>query len=245
MNKISNSLLLLLLISILVISLSFCAGCTDASKSSFGTDISWTGVWNSTTDERGIMTLIQEGETVSGIYNRSDADPVRVSGILSEEGYILTGRWESNSAAGPFELAMDTGQAAYSGWWMNETVSEETTPIPWNGTRTTPLKVSWTGIWKDEVEGVGEMKLHQAGNTVQGTYGYDGDYGAISGTLSGGGYILTGRWSENGAEGLFEFTMTPRQDAFTGWWIDGVLSDDTTKNPWNAIRSMPASESVK
>ena len=237
-EKFSNSHLLLLT-CILVISFSFGAGCIESSKSASGGDTFWTGVWNSTADGTGVLTLVQDEEAVSGTYNRSDVDPVIVSGILSEDRYMLTGRWEGDGAEGPFELAMERGLAGFSGWLMNETVSGETTTIPWNGTRTTPLKVSWTGVWKDEVEGVGEMKLHQAGNTVTGTYGYDSDYGAISGTLSGGGYLLTGRWYEDGAEGEFSFTMTPRQDAFSGWWRDDVSSGDTTKHPWNGIRSLP------
>jgi hypothetical protein len=81
---------------------------------------------------------------------------------------------------------------------------------------------NWLGIWNTDY---GKMELKQTGTTVTGTYGDDGNY-TLTGTVSGN--KLTGKYSEDGSVGLFEFYMTEDNSSFNGWFGD----DQTAKQDW-------------
>ncbi len=89
----------------------------------------------------------------------------------------------------------------------------------------------WARTWNTTYA---EMTLTQSGNSVEGTYGFQG--GHISGTVSGN--VLTGRWDEEPTRagpndaGPLQFTLAPDEQSFTGTWrYDG--DDPSISRGWN------------
>ena len=69
----------------------------------------------------------------------------------------------------------------------------------------------WTGTWSTSFN---KMVLQQSGNTVTGTYDYNG--GQIQGIVSGNN--LVGSWTETSKAGIFDFTMANDCNSFSGNW---------------------------
>lgn len=195
--------------------------------------ISWTGVWLDDVEEYGRMTLVQDGDAVSGVYTYED-DQGTVAATVSDDGYLLTGIWSDDEDEGPFEFRMEDCQVHFTGWWMYDIETNDTTQYPWNGIRAPD--VSWTGVW-DDPDGEGNITLVQDGKTVSGTYMYDDIPGTVTATISDGGFTLNGIWSDDEDMGAFGWTMANNQNAFTGWWMYDIESGDTTKYPWDGIRA--------
>jgi len=249
MKGISQNLMVLVL-GIVVLCLVLTAGCTQSTgtspapatvSSTPAPAVSWTGEWNGT-GWYITMTLIQINGSVSGTYLEENATLGNVSGTVSNGGYNLTGTWSEGNASGPFELTMAKSQDHFTGWWISGNQTG-----PWNAVRSpapeivssTPAPaVSWTGVWND-VDWNMTMTLAQTNSSVSGTYlEENATLGNMSGTVSNGGYTLTGTWSEGAKSGPFELTMAKSQDHFSGWYMSGNQSADMTKYPWGlSVRS--------
>jgi len=240
MKGISQNLMVLAL-GIFVLCLVFTAGCTQSTgtspvpatvSSTPAPAVSWTGEWNDTDEEGLMMTLAQANNSVSGTYLR-DTILGTVSGTVSSGGYNLTGTWYEGNSSGPFELTMAKSQGTFTGWWMYDNRSGDTTKYPWNSTRSPSPAVSWTGVWNGTDWNM-TMTLIQINGSVSGMYleEENATSGNVSGTVSNGGYNLTGTWSEENASGLLELTLAKSQDHFTGWW-----TFDNQTGPWNGVRS--------
>ncbi|WP_440950632.1 hypothetical protein [Methanosphaerula subterraneus] len=107
------------------------------------------------------------------------------------------------------------------------------TPAAVSSTPSPSPTVSWTGVWNDTAWNM-TMTLIQINGSVSGTYleEENATSGNVSGTVSNGGYNLTGTWSEENASGSLELTMAKSQDHFTGGW-----TIDNQTGPWNGVRS--------
>lgn len=104
-------------------------------------------------------------------------------------------------------------------------------------TTTAAPAMSWTGTWTTQP--YGPLALTQAGNHVSGSYAYGTTTGTLSGTVSGGGYIISGTWYEDKEEGPFEFNMASSGNQFTGWWDYQNMTMVKEYNPagnWNGNR---------
>ena len=77
----------------------------------------------------------------------------------------------------------------------------------------------WAGDWNCTIDGgpsCGRMRIALDHNAVSGSFG---NGGSIDGTVSGN--TLTGTWSYNGGNGSFSTTLAPDGQSFVGTWQPG------------------------
>jgi hypothetical protein len=87
----------------------------------------------------------------------------------------------------------------------------------------------WTGTWDTSFN---KMHLQQSGNSVTGTYEWDGGR-LLNANVQGD--ILQGNWVENGNQtGSFAFRINSTCDAFNGQW--NYDSSPSSLRPWSGTR---------
>jgi hypothetical protein len=104
----------------------------------------------------------------------------------------------------------------------------------------------WDGTWNHRMWGEwgdGPMTLCQNGNSVTGTYTYEGTSGSLAGTVSGS--ELRGTWTEYDSQGApadsgaFIFRMTAGDNEFNGWfnYNPGQPVDTTVTPIWTGQKT--------
>lgn len=102
--------------------------------------------------------------------------------------------------------ATEEAQAAVAEAEATGAVVEDVAAIDWTGT--------WRSFWRG---GQALLILEQEGTAISGTY-QPGD-GKIEGAVEG--VVVTGTWSQPGAEGGFEFALAPDGQSFVGRYANG------------------------
>jgi hypothetical protein len=191
------------------------------------------------------MTLVQSGSTVTGTSNYYGWS---LNGTVS--GNSLTGTWSAPDLPpiwdstqnmyiaaphifGQVQLTLDPSGISFSGIFKGEyhhtwdprfvvhgeKVGYTPTPTPPPPPPPSTSK-QFTGKWDTNW---GEMNLSQVGNTLTGSYDYDG--GKLAGTIDG--TTATGTWSEAPSyqppfdAGDFTFTLSADGKIITGQWRYG------------------------
>ncbi|HII77224.1 MAG TPA: hypothetical protein HA264_09375 [Methanolinea sp.] len=109
------------------------------------------------------------------------------------------------------------------------------TPVPI--ATTASFSGTWNTKWYDEEgEHPDLMFLEQAGSAVIGMYSESN--GTINGTF--GGSRLVGTWVDyyenETVTGVFEFTLSPDGNSFTGKWADTLEELANATEFWNGVR---------
>ena len=84
-----------------------------------------------------------------------------------------------------------------------------------------------------------EMVLVQDGDKVTGQYAYNN--GKIEGTLNG--RTLTGRWTEDGDSGRFEFEFNKNGRSFDGRRTTGDVQPTSKSDSWDGVMTVAGSKS--
>lgn len=84
----------------------------------------------------------------------------------------------------------------------------------------------WAGTWETNW---GTMKLTQQDNEVTGRYDLNDNDNSYNGVIKGvvDGNTLRGTWSDDLAEGEFQFELMPNKRSFEGYY-----TTDSVKNKW-------------
>ena len=103
---------------------------------------------------------------------------------------------------------------------------------------------SWTGLW--DTGQYGQLQIVQSGSSASGSYAYFGNpptYTLVVGTIGGGvsGNTLLGNWFEPPVYtgqyiGVYQFTMNPGCNSFTGLWAYPLTPSGSWDGTWNGTR---------
>jgi len=184
--------------------------------------------------------VLTETRQAGGVYGRVYAEFVAPAGGWPVGKHQITSNGKGASASKTFEVvsgqtvtgAQPFTQGATTG--ASGTQAAAITPkggsaLPPPGTCTCAANRAcgiWDGTWNHQFwgswTGDAAMTLCQNGNSVIGTYIYDGTSGSLTGTVSGSD--LRGTWIEYDSQGApadsgaFIFRMTAGNNAFNGWF---------------------------
>jgi hypothetical protein len=195
--------------------------------------------------------LLLSGNSFSYTNNKA-ADWMKVGTLISNAdkyGFAWKGQWTEEFYFGDY----DCKKSGYTGWTLVSTktftiiddsaeaavttqaTKSSSTTIPATAATaaaTTPVSAlsgSFSGDWTTTY---GQMSLVQSGNTVTGTYNYNGKISTIAGTMSGN--VLSGTWTEPDRYGDFQFILSADGKSYSGKWRYRGSSDWT--GTWTGTR---------
>jgi hypothetical protein len=185
--------------------------------------------------------VLTETRSAGGVYGRVFAEFVKPSGGWPVGKHQITITGKGTTASKTFEVAggqtvtgaqpftQGAATAGASGAQVAATTQKGDSAVPPPGACTCTQNRAcgnWDGTWNHQFwggwTGDAAMTLCQNGNTVTGTYIYDGVAGSLTGTVSGND--LRGTWMEydsTGApdsNGAFVLRMATGNNAFNGWF---------------------------
>lgn len=178
---------------------------------------SFSGRWISSL---GLVDLSVRGSMVTGTYKVGESQGT-ITGSLSGNRKILTGKWALDNTEGRFTLRLlDRGNAFFGRWWNPRIPTEDN----WIGVRTNKellqIKISTTDFQGPWQTNFGYLTIDLAGNKASGKYQGSKNLGSIRGEINETDNTFSGTWADQRYKGRVVFKLLKGRAGFLGeWWF--------------------------
>lgn len=177
---------------------------------------SFSGAWRTSF---GKLTMAVNGGSVSGVY-QAGANAGKVSGRLSGDGTLLTGRWSLEGKSGRLIFRLVPGKNGFVGdWWEGQQQPKG----KWIGVRMGGGQTAGT-INVADYQGsfhsnYGKMTFQVTDNRVTGTFTGAKNQGTFNGTIDPRTNKLVANWKDANTSGRMILKMLKGENSFNGeWW---------------------------